>query len=481
MESLNSNSQEGETVCSKSAKERSLDYATKDVQAIKHKMSKAKERCMTYFRSLHSHLQVLSNEDLKGTHTEHGFKQAFISLFGQDVETFTSTMSLYVDQLEKKLDKDEFQEDGSMPAFWGKALDVDSVVTESSGTESEKHDTSSRSRNDTHAENADIKPVNDKEPMAEVQMTTEYNVLDNEQQHAEQSEFKNKERVDQDAEQCQVKIPLLDPSPNNMTTEFSNQSLESENISLKNTVAQFQKDFSRMKAHCVNLVLKYQNQALKFGQHGQILNETSNKAKIKKEIEVLKTINIELEHIVAKLLAENKKLHQQNEHLKQTYKDLYDSIKNTREKVFTTAALKNELRKLKGNSVDAKLAKPSILRKPVLQPLRNQSVVRQSNAFQFERPKLSKPRFASQVDVKHKLPKPVTPYYFPKVKESVLAKSHHGIAPGDEVFSTWMAFGGNTRDLDSFRERNGRDYELAPRSIVLIAWRRRRKHKATPS
>ncbi|GKF86793.1 hypothetical protein Tco_0254620, partial [Tanacetum coccineum] len=112
---------------------------------------------------------------------------------------------------------------------------------------------------------------------------------------------------------------------------------------------------------------------------------------------------------------------------------------------------------------DAKLAKPSILRKPVLQPLRNQLVVRQSNAFQFERPKISKLRFASQVDVKHKLPKQVTPYYLPNVKEFVLAISHHGIALGDEVFSTWMAFGGNTYDLDSFGERNGRDYELAPR------------------
>ncbi|GJW44294.1 hypothetical protein Tco_0073093 [Tanacetum coccineum] len=45
------------------------------------------------------------------------------------------------------------------------------------------------------------------------------------------------------------------------------------------------------------------------------------------------------------------------------------------EKVFANAALKNELRKLKGNSVDTKFAKPSILGKPVLQPLRNQSVV----------------------------------------------------------------------------------------------------------
>ncbi|GKF83173.1 hypothetical protein Tco_0244829 [Tanacetum coccineum] len=62
------------TASSKSVKESSLDSATKDVHAIKYKMSKAKERCMTYFRSLHSHFQVLSIEDLKGTLIEHGFK-----------------------------------------------------------------------------------------------------------------------------------------------------------------------------------------------------------------------------------------------------------------------------------------------------------------------------------------------------------------------------------------------------------------------
>nr|GEV61655.1 zf-CCHC domain-containing protein/UBN2 domain-containing protein [Tanacetum cinerariifolium] len=82
-------------------------------------MSKAKERCMTYFRSLNSHLQVLSKEDLKGTRIEHGFKRAFMSLFGQVADTFTSTMLLNVDHLQKQLDKDDFQEDGSMTAFWG--------------------------------------------------------------------------------------------------------------------------------------------------------------------------------------------------------------------------------------------------------------------------------------------------------------------------------------------------------------------------
>ncbi|GJV29435.1 retrovirus-related pol polyprotein from transposon TNT 1-94 [Tanacetum coccineum] len=45
-----------------------------------------------------------------------------------------------------------------------------------------------------------------------------------------------------------------------------------------------------------------------------------NKDKIKKDLEEIETINIELDHRMSKLIAEN-------EHLKQTYKQLYDSIK----------------------------------------------------------------------------------------------------------------------------------------------------------
>ncbi|GJS11424.1 hypothetical protein Tco_0368220 [Tanacetum coccineum] len=502
-----------ETASNKLVKECSLNSETKDVHAIKYKMSKAKERCMAYFRSLHSHLQVLSKDDLKGTRIEHGFKRAFMSLFGQDVDTFTSTMLLNVDQLQKQLDKDEFQEDGSMAAFWvvnnqfqkfinskftldydsqmtdtyfveytglevqhfrdtllqhlgnvkksvaertrhqrqyerrvnkrqmqtqeskidtGKALDADLVDTESIRTDSTVQDDSSRSGNDTDADDADIRPIYDEEPMAEVQLTAECNIFAIGQQHTEQPEIIVEGRVDQYPETCQVKSPMLDSSPDNQTTEYSKQSLESENILLKETVAQFQKDFSRMEAHCIALELKYQNQSLKSGQHGQILNETSNKAKIEKEIDVLETMNIELEHSVATLRKEN-------ETLKQHYKDLYDSIKITRsktteqttsllannaelkaqiqEKVFAIAALKNDLRKLKGNSVDTKFDKTSVLGKPVLPSLRNQSVVRQPNAFKSARAQMSKQRFASQVDVNKNLSKPVTQHYLPKNTE----------------------------------------------------------------
>ncbi|GJV61841.1 hypothetical protein Tco_1467941 [Tanacetum coccineum] len=301
--------------------------------------------------------------------------------------------------------------------------------------------------------------------MAEVQMTADDNVSATGQQHTEQPEFNNEGEVDQNAEQCHDTCPLPATLTDNQTTEFSNQSLESENIRLKKTVAQFQKDFLRMEAHCVNLELKYQNQALKEGQHGQFSKVKSNEAKVKHDIDVIETINIELEHSVAKLLAENEQLHKEKEHLKQTYKDLFDSIKRTRvqtknqndslmeqlnkksnenadvlaqiqKKGFAIAALKNELRKLTGNSVNTKFAKPSILGKPVGQPLKNQSVVRQPTAFKSERPRISKPRFASQVDVNNNLLKPVTTHHLPKRRESAPAKPQNMIAPSSSRYSS---------------------------------------------
>ncbi|GJS50435.1 retrovirus-related pol polyprotein from transposon TNT 1-94 [Tanacetum coccineum] len=95
---------------------------------------------------------------------------------------------------------------------------------------------------------------------------------------------------------------------------------------------------------------------------------------VKMDMDEIETLNIELEHRVTKLVTEN-------EHLKQTYKQLYDSIKPKRvqskeqcdaliqqvniksgeisdlnaklqEQGLVIAALKNELRKLKGKALD---------------------------------------------------------------------------------------------------------------------------------
>ncbi|GJS41905.1 hypothetical protein Tco_0566948 [Tanacetum coccineum] len=283
-----------------------------EIQQMQLIQDKSKESCMVSFQRLHSHLKRLLNNDLKGSRTEDGFKRAFTTLFCQDLETFTGTMFLNVDQLEKQLDNKEFQEIGSMASFKvletqfqmfinsqiylndeyivmtrnyfleytrldipefrdtliqnmdyvkksiekralhkmeydsrvnerltqtteekvdsSKALDASLVIIESNGTESQKQDISSRSGNDAHVNDADIRPIYNEEPMAEVQTTAEINVFAIEQQHTEQPEFNNEGAVDQNTEQCHDTFHLPAKLTDNQTTELSNQSLESENI-----------------------------------------------------------------------------------------------------------------------------------------------------------------------------------------------------------------------------------------------------------
>ncbi|GKF78132.1 hypothetical protein Tco_0230602 [Tanacetum coccineum] len=76
------------------------------------------------------------------------------------------------------------------------ALDASSVIIESNGTESKEQDTSSRLGNDAHVDDADIRPIYDEEPIAEVQTTAEINVFAIGQQHTEQLKFNNDGEVD---------------------------------------------------------------------------------------------------------------------------------------------------------------------------------------------------------------------------------------------------------------------------------------------
>nr|GEY46913.1 uncharacterized mitochondrial protein AtMg00810-like [Tanacetum cinerariifolium] len=70
------------------------------------------------------------------------------------------------------------------------------------------------------------------------------------------------------------------------------------------------------------------------------------------------------------------------------------------------------------------------------QPHRNQFVVRQRIAFKSERPRISKPRCDSQVDVHNDLSKPVTTHYLPKEREAASAKPHHMIASSNSRISS---------------------------------------------
>ncbi|GKA76178.1 retrovirus-related pol polyprotein from transposon TNT 1-94 [Tanacetum coccineum] len=81
--------------------------------------------------------------------------------------------------------------------------------------------------------------------------------------------------------------------------------------------------------------------------HIKRVNETSTSESVKKDFDEIETINIELEHRVTKLIVEN-------EHLKQTYKQLYDSIKPSRVRAKEqTESLVNQVnqKKLKGKDI----------------------------------------------------------------------------------------------------------------------------------
>ncbi|GJV84436.1 hypothetical protein Tco_1524334, partial [Tanacetum coccineum] len=115
----------------------------------------------------------------------------------------------------------------------------------------------------------------------------------------------------------------------------------------------------------------------KLKEHIKSMRENDKEEKVKHKMDETETINIELEHSVAKLLSKNERLNKEIEHLKMIYKDQFDLIKKTRaiskehddsliaqlnskymenadlkhqiqDKVFVITSLKNNLQKIKG-------------------------------------------------------------------------------------------------------------------------------------
>ncbi|GJR91343.1 hypothetical protein Tco_0215354 [Tanacetum coccineum] len=121
----------------------------------------------------------------------------------------------------------------------------------------------------------------------------------------------------------------------------------------------------------------------------------------------LENENVELEFQVLNYAKENA-------HLKTTYKNLFLKKKDI----------------TKGTSVNTKFANQSTKRKPSLQSLRNNFVVRQPNAFQSERPKFSKTRVPPKVVEMNDLSNPVTSNSVPTTTESKVVTNDKVIAPG---------------------------------------------------
>ncbi|GJY78057.1 hypothetical protein Tco_0483858 [Tanacetum coccineum] len=146
----------------------------------------------------------------------------------------------------------------------------------------------------------------------------------------------------------------------NKCLELEAELIKQHNMVEKDEYNKLSKSFSKLEQHCISLELAMQlNKGIfqknntsvnqteptfdqlfelnnlkaelqakdttieKLKANIKCLNKTSTTNSVKKDIDEIETINIELEHRMAKLIAEN-------EHLKQTYKQLYDSIKPSR-------------------------------------------------------------------------------------------------------------------------------------------------------
>ncbi|GJR31781.1 reverse transcriptase domain-containing protein [Tanacetum coccineum] len=121
-----------------------------------------------------------------GLKVQH-FKDTLLQNLG-NVKKSVAERTRHQRQYERRVNKRQMQTQESK-IDTGKALDADLVDTESIRTDSTVQDDSSRSGNDTDADDADIRPIYDEEPMAEVQLTAECNIFAIGQQHIEQPEI----------------------------------------------------------------------------------------------------------------------------------------------------------------------------------------------------------------------------------------------------------------------------------------------------
>ncbi|GJS42977.1 hypothetical protein Tco_0568020 [Tanacetum coccineum] len=156
---------------------------------------------MAAFRVLKTQFQKfinsrLSLDDDDGLMTH----KYFLACTRTEIQQFCDTLIQHMESVKKSIDeralhKREYDSRVNEKQMQKKKVDtskaLDASLVDSRETESEKHNTSSRSGNDINADDADIRPIYDEEPMTEVQLTADHNVFAIGQQHTEQPEFNN--------------------------------------------------------------------------------------------------------------------------------------------------------------------------------------------------------------------------------------------------------------------------------------------------
>ncbi|GJT30944.1 hypothetical protein Tco_0911219 [Tanacetum coccineum] len=125
-------------------------------------------------------------------------------------------MFLNMDQLEKQLDNEEFQEIGSMAAFKLEIPEFRDTLMQH--MESVKKSIDKRAH---HKREYDIR-VNERQMQTTEEKVDSSKALDDRQQHTEQPEFNNEGEVDQNAEQCHDTCPFLAKLTDDQTTKLIN-------------------------------------------------------------------------------------------------------------------------------------------------------------------------------------------------------------------------------------------------------------------
>nr|GEY12537.1 retrovirus-related Pol polyprotein from transposon TNT 1-94 [Tanacetum cinerariifolium] len=136
------------------------------------------------------------------------------------------------------------------------------------------------------------------------------------------AEVHNQDNVTHNLINQAMQAMLLSEKSNIMNQSETEITSDSNIIPYSPTQVEVPKELS--KVSMVNTSLKkLKHHLASFDVRVKSLSGNMKEEKIKQELEEIETINIELDHRVTKLIAEN-------EHLKQTYKQLYDSIKSSR-------------------------------------------------------------------------------------------------------------------------------------------------------
>ncbi|GJS25860.1 retrovirus-related pol polyprotein from transposon TNT 1-94 [Tanacetum coccineum] len=346
------------------------DIQDKELHQLQLMQENAKESCMTSFWLL----PFISSEKLFAEYTGIQVKQfrETLLLHMANVKKSVAERTHHKRQYDRRMKERQMQSRESKVVS-SKALDASLVVTECSGTKSDEHITNQ------HLQSSYIT------------LSCGCRLIDNTTPDSTNMCHRGRE-IDQDAEHDQVKSPLL-------KAEF----LKTNDMVEKEVYNELSNRFLQLEKHCISLEISMQQKEESFQSNKPCKNQESPEFReffeindLKAQLQAKTTLICNLKNQIKSVKeAKNEKINKENEHLTQTYKDLYDSIKKTR----------------------------------IQTKDHNDSLIAQVNSKTVE-----------NADLKSDSGK-VTPHYFPKVREYVLAKPHHVIAPGSSRNSQEEPYG----------------------------------------